>query len=85
MYVYVYAYMYMCMRYLVLIEEVLLKTVMFDVEQFEWRGIDQATRWHFELTKSKSGYAVHHNTRSLEFRHTHTKHILERTFTRALV
>ena len=66
MYVYVYAYMYMCMRYLVLIEEVLLKTVMFDVEQFEWRGIDQATRWHFELTKSKPGYAVHHNTRSLD-------------------
>ena len=67
---YVYAYMYMCMRYLVLIEEVLLKTVMFDVEQFEWRGIDQATRWHFELTKSKPGYAVHHNTRSLD---THTQ------------
>ena len=39
---------------------------MFDVEQFEWRGIDQATRWYFELTKSKPGYAVHHNTRSLD-------------------
>ena len=59
-------YVHMCMRYLVLIEEVLLKTVMFGVEQFEWRGIDQATRWQFELTKSKPGYAVHHNTRSLD-------------------
>ena len=62
----------MCMWYLVLIEEVLLKTVMFDVEQFEWRGIDQATRWHFELTKSKPGYDVHHNTRSLDI-HIHTQ------------
>ena len=28
-------------RYLALVEVVLVKTVMFDVVQFEWRGIDQ--------------------------------------------
>ena len=63
-------------RYLALVEVVLVKTVMFDVVQFEWRGIDQHDGI---LLTSTPGYAVHHNTRSSD------KNIFKRTFTRVFV
>ena len=63
------------MRYLALVEVVLVKTVVLDVEQLDWRCIDQ----HDGILRVKkhTRFTVHHNTRSSDKTHTRA-HLHER-------